>query len=236
MPTSNAAHLPANRLLEGLPLVIRNRIVELCEPVDLAFGTVLCEPDAPIQHVYFPITSFISLVTTLPNHQPLEMGLIGTEGMLGVTLALGVNNAPMLAIVQGSGKALRMPAEQLRHELRESLFLLHTLNRYLYVLMTQLARTAACTHFHEIGPRLARWLLMIHDRAPSDHLNLTQEYLANMLGVRRSGITVAAGTLQDRKLIRYTRGKITILDRKGLEATSCDCYQALTKDYTQIFQ
>jgi CRP-like cAMP-binding protein len=237
MPTSNAVQIPlVNRLIEGLPKLVREQLLQMCEPVDLVFGSTLCEPDKPFQHVYFPITGFISLVTTLRDHQPLEIGLIGNEGMLGATVALGVNSAPMLAVVQGSGTALRLTAEQLRQELRENLILTRTFNRYLYVLMAQLSQTAACAHFHEIEPRLARWLLMIHDCAHSDNLFLTQEFLANMLGVRRSGITVAAGALQDRKLISYTRGKIMILDRKGLEASSCECYDALTKDYAQIFE
>ena len=208
----------------------------LCKPVNVDFGDVLCEPNKPFVHAYFPTTCFISLVTTLRDHQPLEVGLIGNEGMLGVTLALGVDSAPIHAMVQGSGVALRMTAEQLRQELHNSASLVRTFNRYLYVLLAQLAQTAACTHFHEIEPRLARWLLMIHDRAHSDTIKLTQELLANMLGVRRSGITVAAGLLQEQGLIRYTRGKITILNRKGLEAVSCECYEALTEDYAQIFE
>ncbi len=225
----------ANRLINSLSHEARTRILSLCEPVDLVFGTVLCEPGQIFTHIYFPVTGFISLVTSLRDHQPLEVGLIGNEGMLGVTLALGVNNAPMRALVQGSGTALRMTALQMRNELRENEELTHLLNRYLYVLMGQLAQTAACSHFHEIEPRLARWLLMIHDRVGSESLQLTQEFLADMLGVRRSGITVAAGALQDRKLIRYTRGKITILNRKELEEAACECYSVLIRDYFKIF-
>ncbi len=225
-----------NRLIESLSPEARQQILHSCEQIELSSGTVLCEPDQPFRYVYFPLTSFITLVTTLRDHQPLEMGLIGNEGMLGATVALGINSAPMRAMVQGSGTALRMTAEQLQQDLQKNAALTRTFNRYLYVLMAQLAQTAACAHFHAIEPRLARWLLMTHDRAHADYFYLTQEFLANMLGVRRSGITVAAGVLQERKLIQYTRGKISILDRVGLEAVACECYEAVTKDYTRLFE
>jgi CRP-like cAMP-binding protein len=163
------------------------------------------------------------------------MGLIGHEGMLGATLALGINQVPMGAVVQGDGIALRMSAAQFQRELRTTPVLLRRVHHYLYVLIVQLAQTAACTHFHEIEPRLARWLLMTHDRVQADHFHLTQEFLADMLGVRRSGVTVAAGALQERNLIQYTRGDIAILDRKGLEAAACECYGAVLKDYEQVF-
>jgi CRP-like cAMP-binding protein len=224
-----------NRLIGNLPRQERTRIVERCQKVDLVFGAVLCEPDLPIEHVYFPLSGFISLVVKLGDHQPLELALIGNEGVLGATLALGVRDAPISAVVQGPGTALRMTAAQLRRELRESPGLLLTLNRYLYVSMTQLSQLTACTAFHEVEPRLARWLLMSHDRAHADHFHLTHEFLADMLGVRRSGITIAAGVLQRRKLIRYSRGEISVLDRKGLEAASCECYDALIEDYAQLF-
>lgn len=215
-----------NHLLMDLPTIDRRRFVEQCDTVELTFGTVLCELGHPILHVYFPRTAFISLVTTLYGHPPLEMGLIGNEGMLGASLALGVNTAPMRAVVQGAGSSLRMSCTQMQIALRDNPLLLYRLNQYLYVLLIQLAQTAACTHFHEIEPRLARWLLMTHDRAHANHFYLTHAFLANMLGVRRSGVTLAAGALQQRRLIRYTRGEITILDRKGLEAASCECYSA----------
>ncbi len=227
---------PVNRLIAGLSPAAREQILQSCELVELTAGTILCEPDQPFRYVYFPLTSFINLVTTLRDHQPLEMGLIGYEGMLGATVALGINSAPMRAMVQGSGTALRMTAEKLQQHLQGNAALASTFNRYLYVLMAQLAQTAACAHFHAIEPRLARWLLMTHDRAHADYFHLTQEFLANMLGVRRSGITVAAGALQERKLIQYARGKISILDRVGLEAVACECYEAVTKDYARLFE
>jgi len=223
-----------NRLIDVLSRKDRDRMLRRCEPVDLAFGEILCEPRLPVQHAYFPLTGFISLVATMAGHRPLEMGLIGNEGMLGATLVLGVNAAPLRAVVQGNGTALRLTAPQLRRQLRDSPSLPHTLQRYLYVLIGQLAKTAACNHFHEVQTRVARWLLMTHDRAHADHFHLTHDYLAGMLGVRRSGITIAAGALQRRKLIHYARGEITILDRKGLEAACCECYDAAIDDYARL--
>lgn len=224
-----------NRLIQGLPRSERDRFLAGCTPVDLVFGEVLCEPDEPFKHVYFPLTGFISLVATVRAHQPLEMGLIGNEGMLGATLVLGVNTVPLRGVVQGSGRALRMSAARFRRELQRTPSLLRALSRYLYVLMAQLSQTAACTRFHEVAARLARWLLMTHDRAHADHFHLTHKFLADMLGVRRSGVTIAAGDLQRRDLIRYTRGEINILDRRGLEAASCECYGAVINDYARQF-
>lgn len=223
-----------NRLLGGLPRKDREAILLHCKPVDLVFGTILCEPDQAFRHVYFPLTSFISLVDTVGGHEPLEMGLIGNEGVLGVTMVLGVNTAPLRGVVQGEGTALRMSAARFRSEVRRSPALLRMLNRYLFVLMAQLSQTAACTRFHEIDARLARWLLMTHDRAHADHFHLTHEFLAGMLGVQRSAVTIAAGALQEKKLIAYTRGEITILDRKKLEAASCECYAAVIDDYARL--
>jgi CRP-like cAMP-binding protein len=215
-----------NALITSLPRTERRGFLTLCEPVDLVFGDILCEADEPLAHVYFPIMGFISRTSILDGRQPLEIGLIGNEGMLGATLALGVDKAPMRAVVQGAGSALRMTAADLRRELQRTA-MSPILGRYLYILIAQLARSSACTQFHEIEPRLARWLLMTHDRAHADHFHLTHELLAGMLGVRRSGVSIAAARLQRKKLIRYSRGEIRVLDRGGLEAASCTCYLAL---------
>jgi CRP-like cAMP-binding protein len=223
-----------NRLIESLPGRERRRLLKYCEAIDLVFGCTLCEQDQHFRYVYFPLTGFISLVTVLGDHPPLEIGLIGNEGMLGATLILQLSAAPMRAIVQGSGTALRITTAHLRRELLHCPSLLRKLNHYIYILMVQLSQTVACTHFHEIEPRLARWLLMTHDRANSDHFHLTHEFLATMLGVRRSSITIAAGALQQRKLIHYTRGEIHILNRTGLEAASCECYNAALADYSRL--
>lgn len=223
-----------NRLIEGLPHEARNRILRLCEPVELEFGLIVCEADRRFQHVYFPLTGFISLVAKVGDHPPLEIGLIGNEGMLGATLALGVNAARLRGIVQGSGSALRITAAQLIRELRSNAPLRRVLKRYLYVLLAQLSQSTACSRFHEIKARLARWLLMTHDRAHADHFRLTHQYLADMLGVQRSAITIAAGALQRKKLISYKRGVILIVSRRGLEAASCECYLAALDDHNRM--
>ena len=221
-----APHPVANRLLARLPGGERRRILQQADRVELRFGTVLCEPDEPLTHVYFPLTASISLMMPMSGRHPLEMSLIGNEGMLGTTLALGMNAMPLRAFVQGSGTALRIATARFRRDLARSPALLRRLNRYAYVLMAQLSQTAACTRFHGVEARLARWLLLSHDRAHADQFHLTHKFLAGMLGVRRSGVSIAAGDLQRRELISYTRGEITVLDRKGLEAASCECYGA----------
>jgi CRP-like cAMP-binding protein len=224
-----------NRLIEGLPRAARNRVLSLTEPVNLKFGAVLCEANQRLQHVFFPLTGFISLVAIVNCHPPLEIGLIGNEGMLGATLALGVKGARLRGIVHGSGTALRMTAGQFRLELRSSYSLRRTIDHYLFVVLAQQSRTIACTRFHEINSRLARCLLMTHDRAHSDHFHLTHQYLADMLGVQRSAVTIAAGVLQKNKVISYTRGEILILDRRGLESASCECYRAVIEDHQRLF-
>jgi len=226
---------PVNLLLQRLPRKDRDLIMKQLVPIDMQFGDILCGHDQPYQYVYFPLSGFISLMVVIDNHPPLEVGLIGNEGMLGVTLVLGVNNSPQRAIVQGAGTALRMTSSQLIRVLRASPALLKSMNRYQYVLLAQLSQLAACTHFHEVDARLARWLLMTHDRAEADNFHLTHQYLADMLGVQRSAVTIAAGILQKRKLISYSRGEITVLKRKGLEAVSCECYDAIIQDYAQQF-
>lgn len=225
-----------NRLIAGLPRRERLRLLGLCKPVELLLGGILCEAGDRISHAYFPLEGFISLVTVLGPRPPLEVGLIGNEGMLGATLAMGVSEAPARGVVQGRGRALRLPAAALTRELRVSPVLLRTLHRFAFVSLTQLLQNAACMHFHEIGPRLARWLLMTHDRVPGDDFHLTHGLLADMLGVRRSGVTVAAGVLQTERLIHYSRGHITVLDRSGLEGASCECYGAMTAAYRRRFR
>lgn len=231
--TKASAHR-ANRLLATLPEHDQARILSRCDCVELRRGEALCEPSKRIHEVYFPTDSFVSLVTPLTNHPGLGVQLIGSEGMVGAALALGVDLNRLNALVQGAGPAWRMSAEAFTEALRQSEALHRTLDRYLAVLMSQGARMVACTRFHVVEERLARWLLMSQDRAHSNRFHVTHEVLAAMLGVRRAGITKAATTLQACQLIDYRRGDIVILDRGGLLAAACDCYGAMEAIEQQI--
>ncbi len=226
--------LDGNRLLAALPDLERRRMLAAGTMVELIAGDVLCESGKPLGYVYFPSGANISVVTPLDACPGLEVGSIGSEGMLGVPLLLGVAVSRLTHIVQRSGSALRVSAAAFQRELAHSAALRRRLNRYVYVTMQQLAQTAACVRFHVVEARLARWLLMAQDRARSDEFHATHEFLAYMLGVRRVGVTKAATSLQDQSLIHYSRGHITVLDRQGLEARSCDCYVSATELYDKI--
>lgn len=216
-----------NSLLAALPRKEYQLMLPKLQLVILTFGEVLYSPDEAIKHVYFPTNSLVSLLTLVLEHQALEVGMVGREGMLGIPLALGLNNSPVRALVQGSGLALRMTADDFRQELQQSVHLQREVYRYTFELMLQITQTAACNRFHQIEARLARWLLMTRDRVCSNQFYLTQDLLGDMLGVRRVGVTQAAGDLRERKLIHYSRGQISILDGKGLEAVACQCYQVV---------
>ena len=215
----------ANSLLAALPRMEYQRLAAALEPVALIFGEVLYEPGEPIRHVYFPGKSLVSLLTLVDGRSALEIGLVGREGMVGTALALGVDVSPVRALVQGAGVAMRMKSARFLRELGKSLHLQRALYSYIHTLMAQVAQTAACNRFHVVQARLARWLLMTRDRVQSNDIHLTQEFLAHMLGVQRVGVTRAAGQLQKRKLIQYSRGKIKIVNPRGLEAASCSCYE-----------
>ncbi len=231
----SAQHPPGeNRLLAALPGKDRRHLLAGCEQVELGFGAILCEPGQTIRHVYFPTDSFVSLVTPTDGHSSLEVALVGSEGMCGIPLMLGVDVSPLHAVVQGSGPAWRMDAERFRSELKHSTALRQHLNRYIYVLISQLAQTAACTRFHVVEERLARWLMMTRDRAHSDAFHITHELLAQVLGVRRVGVTKAAGALQRKELISYSRGDVRIRDIGGLDAASCTCYRTDKETYEHI--
>ena len=225
-----------NRLIACLPRKDQRQVYAEAKQVELTAGDVLCEAGAPIKHVYFPLTGYISLVATIADHFGLEVSLIGNEGMFGVPVALGVGCSLQQALVQGTGLALRLEAAALRRLMRSSRALQQRLSHYAHVQTSQFAQVAACTRFHPIGERLARSLLMTHDRAHADQFDVTQQFLANMLSVRREGVSAAAGLLRARKLIRYSGGRITILNRAGLESAACGCYGASVQTYDQVMQ
>jgi CRP-like cAMP-binding protein len=199
------------------------------EPVKLEYGQVLYEPTGLIRHVYFPIDCLVSLLTAVDNGRVLEVGMVGNEGMVGMPMVLGIGESAVRALVQGGGTAMRMPASRFRLEFNKNIPLQRALFRYTHLLMAQVSQTAACNRFHEAEGRLARWLLMTADRLHTDEFLLTHEFLAHMLGVRRVGVTKAAEGLRRNKLIVYSRGHITILDRKNLEKTACVCYRIVKK-------
>ncbi len=223
-----------NHLIEMLPRKDCERLMAVCEPVELVLADVLYERDTVVRHVYFPVDGFVSLVTQVDKHPSLEVGMVGREGMVGAPMALGIATTPLRAVVQGAGSAWRIGAVPFRRELARSPALKSCLDRYLYVLMAQLATSAACLRFHLIEPRLARWLLMTQDRAHADSFHVTHDFLAYMLGVRRVGVTMAAGALQASGLIKYHRGELKVLDRAGLEAAACSCYAADLRGYASV--
>ncbi|MBC7620376.1 MAG: Crp/Fnr family transcriptional regulator [Candidatus Saccharibacteria bacterium] len=221
-------------MLDLLPRKDRIRFLAACEVVELPLAEVLSEPGKPTPFVYFPTSGFISLIAIVKDSPGVEVGMVGREGMLGAQLALGIVTAPLHALVQGSGAAWRIATVPFKHELARSAALQRSLNRYLYVRMAQQATSAACLRFHLIGQRLARWLLMSQDRAHSDSFHITHEFLAYMLGMRRVGITAAAGALQRDGLIEYHRGEMKVLDRRGLEAAACSCYATNRQTYADL--
>lgn len=225
---------PQNHLIELLPDQDRERLLGRCEPIQLVPHEILCEPAKPMAYVYFPTKGFISLITPVEGSPGVEVGMVGREGMLGAQLALGVETAPLRALVQGAGACWRIDAAAFRRALARSPPLQRVLNRYLYVLMAQQAAAAGCLRFHLTGQRLARWLLMSQDRAHSSSFHVTHEFLAYMLGMRRVGITAAASTLQREGLIEYHRGELTVLDRVGLKAAACSCYATDCKTYADL--
>ena len=231
-----AKSLTENQLLSLLPAADRSRLQELSEWVPLEPGAVLGESGMPTRDVYFPVDGFVSLIARNDDSPELELGMVGREGMLGAPVALGVNVAPMRLVVQGAGAAWQMSVVSFRQELARSVALQRCVNRYLYVLMAQMASCSVCQRFHSLSLRLARWILVSQDRAGTDLFHMTQELLASRLGVRRVGITHAAGALQSAGLIAYHRGHIHVLDRVGLEAAACGCYAADRHTYASVLR
>jgi CRP-like cAMP-binding protein len=228
-------HAPGtNALIAVLPRKDRLQLLAACEPVTLVFAEALSPPDGKTRHVYFPTGGFISLIAVADGNTHIEVGLIGDEGMLGIPAFLGVNMTPLQAMVQGAGPALRIGTAAFRNELDQSPALRARLSLYVSVVHSQLAQTAACNRFHVVQARLARWLLMTQDRSHAHEFSVTHEFLSYMLGVRRVGVTAAATALQGLNLISHERGKLTILDRTGLQAAACGCYQADCDTYARV--
>ena len=227
MPTQREHLDPTeNRLLAALPRRERDRLVPHLEPVSLRFEEVLYEPDGPIRHVYFPTSGMISLLVVLDDGLAAQVGRVGNEGMVGLPVFLGVPTSHTRAFVEIPGEALRMKAQVFRQELRRAGALSGLLLRYTQALLRHSERLTACNTWHTVEQRLCRWLLVAHDRVRADQFEVIQEFLAEMLGVHRQSVTLAAGNLQRAGVIRYSRGRLTILDRRGLEAASCECYRA----------
>jgi CRP-like cAMP-binding protein len=221
---------PANRLLAALPAKEYQRLLPELEPVTLAFAEVLYAPGDTIRHAYFPNDSIVSLLAPENHHASLEVGMIGNEGMTGISVFMGVRTSHTLALVQGSGSAVRVKSATLRRESDQAGPFHRLLHRYTHSLLTQMSMAAACNRFHTLDARLARWLLMTNDRNGTNEFRLTQDFMSNMLGVRREGVNKVAGELQRGKLISYSRGRMTILNRAGLEKVSCTCYGIIRED------
>ena len=216
-----------NSILAALPDEEYNRLAPDLESVLLPFMGILHEPGDPIKYVYFPNKGLISLLVVMEDGTPREVGLTGKEGMLGISVVLGMNTDSIRALIQMEGSAMRVKALALRDMLTKSTALNKGLQRYIHSLFTQVSQSAACLSSHEVDKRLSRWLVMTHDRAVGDVFEMKHEFMAMLLGVTRSVVTRAAGNLQKAKMIRYTRGQVTILDRARLEATACECYRVL---------
>ena len=223
----------ANRLLGALPRKDYRKLLSVLEPVNLELGEILYESHAEIQHVYFPIDCFVSMLTTVDAGRAAEVGLIGSEGMIGVPMALGVAVSPFRAVVQGGGTAMRLKTVDFRRNFSNSAALKREVFLFTHLLMIQIAQTAACNRFHVLAQRMARWILMTRDRVNSNEFRITQEFLALMLGVRRVGVSGAMCRLRERKLIAYRRGTVTILDHEGLVASACMCYKTVKDSYNQ---
>ena len=215
---------PANWLLASLPKKAYQRLLPKLKQTMLIFGDVLYDPGDTIRHVYFPSDSIISLLSAVAERSTLEVGMVGREGMAGLPIFMGVNVSRTRALVQGGGSAMKMTAAALREETHQLSPLHRLLDRYTHSWLTQISQSSVCNRFHRVEARLARWLLMTSDRMGRDEFRLTQDFMSNMLGVRREGVNRAAGALGDRKLIHYNRGELTILNRPSLEEAACVCY------------
>ena len=232
MPISGEAR--KNSLLAALPDLESQRWLPLLESIDMPLGQVLYESGGTLTHVYFPTTSIVSLLYVMENGASAEIAVVGNEGIVGVSLFMGGESTPSRAVVQSAGHGFRLKAKMMKEEFNRAGPVLHLLLRYTQALITQMAQTAVCNRHHTLDQQLCRWLLLSLDRLQGNELVMTQELIANMLGVRREGVTEGALKLQHAGLIRYARGHITVLDREGLEKRSCECYSVVKKEYDRL--
>ncbi len=223
-----------NNLLTTLSPVDYQRLLPFLEPVDLPLGKVIYEAAQQMEYLYFPTTSMISLLSTMKDGMTAEVGLTGNDGVVGIALFLGGDTTPNRAVVQIAGKAVRLKSLVVKEEFKRGEVFQYLLLRYTQALITQISQTAICNRLHPVEQRFCRWLLLSHDRIKSNELVMTQELIASMLGGRRESVTVAAGRLQEQGLIQYVRGRITILDRLGLEASACECYEVVRSEYARL--
>jgi CRP-like cAMP-binding protein len=223
-----------NRLLRALPEAQLARLSEHLELVPMPLGNVLYESGSQLRHVYFPTTSIVSMLYVMADGASAEIAVVGHEGMVGVALFMGGETTPSRALVQSAGHAYRLPGQVLKEEFHRAASLQYLLLRYTQALLTQMAQTAVCNRHHSVDQQLCRWLLLSLDRLPSNKLIMTQELIANMLGVRREGVTDAAGKLQSAGIIKYSRGHITVLDRPLLEAQCCECYRVVKEEFDRL--
>ncbi|HTO51133.1 MAG TPA: Crp/Fnr family transcriptional regulator [Burkholderiales bacterium] len=232
---SNPVHSPTqNHLLAVLPPIERERVYPELELVHMALGGVLYESGSKLDHVYFPATAIISLLYVMGDGASAEIAVVGNDGMVGVALFMGGETTPSRAVVQSAGAAYRLSGNVLKSEFRRGGAMQQLLLRYTQALLTQMAQTAVCNRHHSVDQQLCRWLLLSLDRLSSNELTMTQELIANMLGVRREGVTEAAGKLQAAGAIRYSRGRITVLDRPALEAQACECYAVVKRESDRL--
>ncbi len=236
MPSSPLhAHDPrSNQLLAALPAADWARWKDALQPVDLPLGHVLYEPGGAIASMVFPTTAIVSMLYVMENGASAEIAVVGFEGLVGISIFMGGESTPSRAVVQSAGTGFRVPAQFVKDEFGRSHPVMHLLLRFTQALITQMAQTAVCNRHHSVDKQLCRWLLLSQDRLHGNELVMTQELIANMLGVRREGVTEGALRLQDAGLIRYRRGRITILDRPGLEARTCECYAVVKKEYDRL--
>ena len=232
--TFSAADPRCNRLLAALPAADWARWQPVLESIDLPLGHVLYEPGGSMPFMVFPASAIVSMLYVMENGASAEIAVVGLEGLVGISIFMGGESTPSRAVVQSAGKGFRLPAQFVKDEFNRSHTVMHLLLRFTQALITQMAQTAVCNRHHSVDKQLCRWLLLSLDRLDGNELVMTQELIANMLGVRREGVTEAALKLQEAGLIRYSRGRITILDRPGLEARTCECYKVVKNEYDRL--